>query len=97
MFSLTIIVFHISSAVQNCSVNLLSVCDGRVWDLDDLLAECVDGVSVNMMYPLIGRLPDDNSDPESKVGGHQVDETEPGKQPKPLNNHGRVDKEEVHL
>ena len=50
-----------------------------------------------MVDPFVGRLPDDNSDPEREVGGHQVDEAEPGEQTEPLDNDGGVDKEEVHL
>ena len=52
---------------------------------------------MNMMDPLVGGLPDDDPDPEREVGGHQVDEPEPGEQSEPLNNDGGVDEEEVHL
>ena len=50
-----------------------------------------------MVDPLVGGLPDDDADPEREVGGHQVDEPEPGEQPEPLHDHGRVDEQEVHL
>ena len=40
-------------------------------------------VPVNVMNPLVGRLPDDSADPQSQVSRHQVHETETGKQAKP--------------
>ena len=75
----------------------LSNGEGRVWDPDDVPAEAVDGVGVHVVDPLVGGLPDDDPDPEREVGGHQVDEPEPGEQPEPLHDHGRVDEQEVHL
>ena len=78
-------------------LNLLSICNGRVWNSDDILGEGIDGLSVDVVDPLIGGLPDHDPDPEREVGGHQVDEPEPGEQSEPLNNDGGVDEEEVHL
>ena len=75
----------------------LSNGEGRVWDPDDVPAEAVDGVGVDVVDPLVGGLPDDDADPEREVGGHQVDEPEPGEQAEPLHDHGRVDEQEVHL
>ena len=49
------------------------------------------------MNPFVGRLPDHNSDPESQIGGHQVNKSESGKQTKSLDNNCRIDEEEVHL
>ena len=50
-----------------------------------------------MVDPLVGRLPDDNPDPERQVGGHQVDESKSREQSKPLHDDGGVDEQEVHL
>ena len=49
------------------------------------------------MDPLVGRLPNHDPDPEAEVGRHQVDEPEPGEQPKPLDNDGGVHKQKMHL
>ena len=75
----------------------LSNGEGRVWDPDDVPAEAVDGVRVHVVDPLVGGLPDDDPDPEREVGRHEVDEPEPSKQAKPLDNHGGVDEQKVHL
>lgn len=56
-----------------------------------------DALPVHMMNPLVGRLPNDGPDPQGQVGGHQVHESESGKQSEPFHYHLRVDKEEVHL
>ena len=82
---------------MNSMFHSLSNGEGRVWDPDDVPAEAVDGVGVDVVDPLVGGLPDDDPDPEREVGGHQVDEPEPGEQPEPLHDHGRVDEQEVHL
>ena len=82
---------------MNSMFHSLSNGEGRVWDPDDVPAEAVDGVRVHVVDPLVGGLPDDDPDPEREVGGHQVDEPEPGEQPEPLHDHGRVDEQEVHL
>ena len=70
---------------------------GGVWHPDDVTTKAVDGLGVNVVDPLVGRLPDDDPDPEREVGRHEVDEPEPSKQAKPLDNHGGVDKQKVHL
>ena len=49
------------------------------------------------MDPLVGRLPDDDPDPESQVGGHQVNEPKSCKQSKSLHDDGGVDEQKVHL
>ena len=71
--------------------------DRRVWDPDDVAAEAVDGLCVHVMDPLVGRLPNHDPDPEAEVGRHQVDESKPGEQPKPLDNDGGVHEQKVHL
>ena len=42
--------------------HLLSVCDGGVWNPDDILGEGVDGLCVDVVDPLVGRLPDNDPD-----------------------------------
>ena len=76
---------------------LLSKGQWRVRNPDDVLAEGVDGLGVDVMDPLVGRLPDDDPDPESQVGGHQVNEPKSGEQSKSLHDDGGVDEQKVHL
>ena len=69
----------------------------RGWDqnapaLNGLVVVCID-----MMNPLISRLPDYGSDPEAEVGSDQVDEAEPSEEAEPLHDDLGVDEEEVHL
>ena len=40
-------------------------------------------VPVDVMNPLVSRLPNDSADPQSQVSRHQVHETETGEQAKP--------------
>ena len=58
-----------------CAENISS--SERSLSLTPVLVEVVD--------PLVGRLPDDGPDPQGQVGGHQVHEPEPGKEPKAFN------------
>ena len=50
-----------------------------------------------MVDPLVGRLPDNNPDPEGQVCGHEMNKSKSCKQSKSFNNHGGVDEQEVHL
>ena len=76
---------------------LLSKRDGRIWNSDDVLAEAVDGLSVHVVDPLVGRLPDNNSDPECQICGNEMNKSKSCKQSKSLHNDGGVDEQEVHL
>ena len=77
--------------------NLLSKSNWGVWYSDDLLAECVDRIGVDMMYPFVGRFPDDDSDPERKVCCNQMDKSKSCKQSKSFHNDRRINKEKMHL
>ena len=76
---------------------ILSKRNRRIWDSNDVLAEVVDGLSVDVVDPLVGGLPDDNPDPQGQVGGHQMNKSKSCKQSKPLHDDGGVDEQEVHL
>ncbi len=54
-------------------------------------------IVIDVMQPLVGRLPHDGPDPEGEVRGHEVHETETRKEAETLDDHLRVDEEEVHL
>ena len=41
-------------------------------------------MSVEMVNPFVCRFPDDGSDPQGQVGGHQVHEAEAGEQAETL-------------
>ena len=76
---------------------LLSKRNRRIWNSNDVLAEVVDGLGVDVVDPLVGGLPDNNPDPEGQVGGHEMNKSKSGKQSKSLNDDSRVDEQEVHL
>ena len=78
-------------------VYVLSKRNRSIWDPNDILAEAVNGLRVDVMYPFIGRLPYYNPDPESQIGGHQVNKSESSEQTKSLDNNCGIDEEEVHL
>ena len=44
---------------------------------------------MDVVYPLVGGLPDDGADPEGEVGGHQVHEPEPREHPELFHDHLR--------
>ena len=71
--------------------------NGRIWNSYDVFAEVVDGLSVDVVDPLVGRLPDNNPDPEGQVCGHEMNKSKSCKQSKSFNNHGGVDEQKVHL
>ena len=50
-----------------------------------------------MVDPLVGRLPDNNSDPECQICGNEMNKSKSCKQSKSFNNDGGVDEQEVHL
>ena len=79
-----------------CQKNLL-VRPKCVGNADNPVIKTIDALSVDVMDPLVGRLPDDGPHPQRQVGRHQMDESKPSEQAKSLNDDRWVDKKEMHL